>query len=31
MARFETGVHYMERTEAVYRSAQTGQAVYLPL
>lgn len=31
MAPFETGVHYMEWTEAVYRSAQTGQAVYLPL
>ena len=28
---FETGVHYMEWTEAVVRSAQTGQAVYLPL
>jgi hypothetical protein len=24
-------VHYMEWTEAVIRSAQTGQAVYLPL
>ena len=24
-------VHYMEFTEAVYRSAQTGEAVYLPL
>ena len=31
MAAFETGVHYMEWTEAVYRSAATGQAVYLPL
>ena len=31
MAPFETGVHYMEWTEAVYRSSQTGQAVYLPL
>jgi predicted dehydrogenase len=31
MVAFETGVHYMEWTEAVYRSAQTGQAVYLPL
>jgi predicted dehydrogenase len=31
MATFETGVHYMEWTEAVHRSAQTGQAVYLPL
>jgi hypothetical protein len=28
---FETGVHYMEWTEAVIRSAHTGQAVYLPL
>jgi hypothetical protein len=24
-------VHYMEWTEAVIRSAQTGQAIYLPL
>ena len=31
MAPFETGVHYMEWTEAVHRSSQTGQAVYLPL
>jgi predicted dehydrogenase len=31
MVAFETGVHYMEWTEAVYRSAKTGQAVYLPL
>ena len=31
MAPFETGVHYMEWTEAVYRSSQTGQAEYLPL
>ena len=31
MVPFETGVHYMEWTEAVHRSAQTGQAVYLPL
>ena len=31
MVAFETGVHYMEWTEAVYRSAMTGQAVYLPL
>ncbi len=31
MAPFATGVHYMEWTEAVYRSSQTGQAVYLPL
>jgi len=29
MAPFETGVHYMEWTEAVYRSSQSGQAVYL--
>ena len=31
MVPFEAGVHYMEWTEAVVRSAQTGQAVYLPL
>jgi predicted dehydrogenase len=31
MNTFEIGVHYMEWTEAVYRSAQTGQAVHLPL
>jgi len=31
MVAFETGVHYMEWTEAVARSAQTGQAVFLPL
>ena len=31
MVAFETGVHYMEWTEAVHRSAQSGQAVYLPL
>jgi len=31
MVPFETGVHYMEWTEAVFRSAQNGQAVYLPL
>lgn len=31
MVPFETGAHYMEWTEAVIRSAQTGQAVYLPL
>jgi predicted dehydrogenase len=31
MNTFETGVHYMEWTEAVYRSAQSGQAVHLPL
>ena len=28
---FDVGVHYMEFTEAVTRSAQTGQAVSLPL
>ncbi|HSH76162.1 MAG TPA: Gfo/Idh/MocA family oxidoreductase [Longimicrobiales bacterium] len=28
---FEAGAHYMEWTEAVHRSAQTGQAVHLPL
>ena len=28
---FEIGVHYMEWTEAVHRSAKTGQAVHLPL
>ena len=28
---FEIGVHYMEWTEAVHRSAMTGQAVHLPL
>ena len=31
MVDFETGAHYMEWTEAVWRSAQTGQAVPLPL
>ena len=31
MVPFETGVHYMEWTEAVIRSAQTRQAIYLPL
>ena len=31
MVPFETGAHYMEWTEAVVRSAHTGQAVYLPL
>jgi predicted dehydrogenase len=31
MATFDTGVHYMEWTEAVHRSALTGEAVYLPL
>jgi len=28
---FEDGVHYMEFTEAVYRSSQSGKTVYLPL
>jgi predicted dehydrogenase len=28
---FEIGVHYMEWTEAVHRSAQSGQVVHLPL
>ena len=28
---FDVGVQYMEFTEAVTRSAQTGQMVYLPL
>ena len=31
MVPFETGVHYMEWTEAVHRSSQGGEAVYLPL
>ena len=31
MVAFEAGVHYMEWSEAVYRSSQTGRAVYLPL
>jgi predicted dehydrogenase len=31
MVPFESGVHYMEWTEAVYISSQTGQAVSLPL
>ena len=31
MVPFETGVHYMEWTEAVIRSSQTGQAISLPL
>ena len=30
MVDFETGTHYMEWSEAVHRSAMTGQAVYLP-
>jgi hypothetical protein len=28
---FSVGVHYMEWTEAVTRSAQTGRAISLPL
>jgi predicted dehydrogenase len=28
---FDAGLHYMEFTEAVYRSSQTGEAVPLPL
>ena len=31
MVPFESGVHYMEWTEAVHRSSQTGEAVFLPL
>jgi len=31
MVPFETGVHYMEWTEAVIRSSQTERAVHLPL
>jgi predicted dehydrogenase len=31
MLTFDAGLHYMEFTEAVYRSSQTGAAVYLPL
>ena len=31
MVPFSTGVHSMEWTEAVIRSAQTGQAMMLPL
>ena len=31
MATFETGVHYMEWTEAVHSSSQTGQTESLPL
>ena len=29
MAPFETGVHYMEWTDAVHRSSQTGQMAFL--
>jgi len=31
MLPFEAGVHYMEWTEAVHRSSQSAQAVFLPL
>ena len=31
MTTFEVGVHYMEWTDAVFRSSQTGRAVSLPL
>jgi hypothetical protein len=31
LTTFEDGVRYMEFTEAVFRSRQTGQAVSLPL
>ena len=31
MNTFEIGAHYMEWTEAIHRSAMTGQAVHLPL
>ncbi len=31
LTTFEVGAHYMEWTEAVHRSAQTGHAVHLPL
>ena len=31
MVPFESGVHYMEWTEAVVRSIQTGMMVQLPL
>ena len=30
MGAFRTGVHYIEWSEAVYRSAIPGQAAYLP-
>ena len=30
MATFETGVRYMDFVEAVYRSSQSGEAIYLP-
>ena len=31
MLTFDAGLHYMDFTEAVYRSSQTGAAVHLPL
>lgn len=31
MNTFDIGVHYMEFTEAAHRSAQTGEAVFLPV
>ena len=31
MATFDTGVHYMEWTEAVHRSSESGAVVDLPL
>ncbi len=31
MNTFEIGVRYMEWTEAIYRSAESGRAVCLPL
>ena len=31
MNTFEIGVRYMEWTEAIYRSAESGRAVSLPL
>jgi len=31
MLPFEAGAHYMEWTEAVHRSAQSGEVIYLPL
>ena len=31
MLTFDAGLHYMDFTEAVYRSSQTGTAVHLPL
>jgi len=31
MAKFETGVQYVEWTEAIHLSAESGNAVNLPL